>query len=391
VKNGFKSISRTDWRFGILRGLLRQETHPVTHPGTVTVFMTAFKSAKQLVLDYCEAFDRCTPDALVSTLQRFTDDDYTWRGVHPFHELSGCEAVCDGFWRPLRAAFSGLQRRPDVFLAGHHQLDPDEPLWVCQMGHFMGLFDRPWLDIPATQRMASIRFAEFHRIVDRQIAETALFFDLISVMRQAGHYPLPPQTGSSFIYPGPRTHDGLLVHDCPAHQGAKTLELINRMVADLSAANQQALDTGNDTVDPAVLARTWHADMIWYGPEGIGATCTIDRYQHQHQYPFRFNLADKTFNGHVARFAEGHYGCFFGWPNLTNRATGGFLGLTASNVPADMRVVDVYRRDGEKLAENWVIIDLPHWLAMQGLDVLARMRQLLGLEALRQHDTSAPG
>jgi hypothetical protein len=45
-------------------------------------------------------------------------------------------------------------------------------------------------------------------------------------------------------------------------------------------------------------------------------------------------------------------------------------------------VVDVYRRDGDKLAENWVIIDLPHWLNMQGLDVLARMRQLLGLESV---------
>ena len=39
---------------------------------------------------------------------------------------------------------------------------------------------------------------------------------------------------------------------------------------------------------------------------------------------------------------------------------------------------DVYRRDGEKLAENWVFIDLPHWLAQQGLDVLERMRQLNG-------------
>ena len=43
-----------------------------------------------------------------------------------------------------------------------------------------------------------------------------------------------------------------------------------------------------------------------------------------------------------------------------------------------MRVVDVYRRDGDKLAENWVFIDLLHWLHMQGLDVLARMRQLNG-------------
>jgi len=47
-----------------------------------------------------------------------------------------------------------------------------------------------------------------------------------------------------------------------------------------------------------------------------------------------------------------------------------------------MRVMDIYRSDGNKLVENWVIIDLPHWLNMQGLDVLKRMRQLLGVETL---------
>jgi hypothetical protein len=35
-----------------------------------------------------------------------------------------------------------------------------------------------------------------------------------------------------------------------------------------------------------------------------------------------------------------------------------------------------YRRDGEKIAENWVFIDHPHYLAAQGLDVLRRMREL---------------
>jgi hypothetical protein len=39
-----------------------------------------------------------------------------------------------------------------------------------------------------------------------------------------------------------------------------------------------------------------------------------------------------------------------------------------------MRVVDIYRRDGDKLAENWVFIDLLHWLSMQGLDVLGRLQ-----------------
>lgn len=42
-----------------------------------------------------------------------------------------------------------------------------------------------------------------------------------------------------------------------------------------------------------------------------------------------------------------------------------------------MRVVDVYRREGEKLLENWVIIDIPYWLKQQGLDVLERTRSIL--------------
>jgi hypothetical protein len=37
-----------------------------------------------------------------------------------------------------------------------------------------------------------------------------------------------------------------------------------------------------------------------------------------------------------------------------------------------MRVIDIYRRQGDKLAENWVFIDLPHWLIQQGVDILKR-------------------
>ena len=63
-------------------------------------------------------------------------------------------------------------------------------------------------------------------------------------------------------------------------------------------------------------------------------------------------------------------------PTLVGQSAGGFLGLPPSETPADMRVVDIYRRDGDKLAENWVFIDLLHWLDGQGLDVLARLQEV---------------
>jgi hypothetical protein len=298
--------------------------------------------------------------------------------MHPFYEQVGAEAVASLFWEPLRAAFSPIQRRPDVFLAGENSVG--EGTWVCEMGHLLGLFDQPWLAIPPTNRMCFLRYAQFHRVEGDLIVESAFFTDIISVMRQAGHYPLPPQTGSSHIHPGPLTHDGVLHDEQDPAAGKETMMLVDRMIDDLSEANRIGNETGDDRVPREVLAATWHDAMIWSGPEGIGATYTIDRYQHQHQYPFRFHLSGKTFHGHVARFSEGNYACFFGWSNLTNTADGGFMGMTGSDTPAEMRVVDVYRRDGDKLAENWVFIDLLHWLNMQGLDVLARMRQLNGEE-----------
>ena len=51
---------------------------------------------------------------------------------------------------------------------------------------------------------------------------------------------------------------------------------------------------------------------------------------------------------------------FFGWANLTNTPTGGFLGLPGSDVAADMRVVDVYRRDGDNAGRMLCGISLTH-------------------------------
>jgi ketosteroid isomerase-like protein len=332
---------------------------------------TSVQQAKQTVREFNAAFDAAPDTELAAVLTAHSSDDYFWRGMHPFYEQTGAAAVAEVFWAPLRHSFTSLQRREDVFMAGSNFVDDGATIWVVSMGNLMGLFDQDWLGIPATRKMAFLRYAEFHRVENGKIAESAFFCDVLSIMHQAGCYPLPPPTGANIIQPGPRTHDGLMFEAQPPEEGEKTLALVNEMVADLSALNKSA----DDRCPPEILQKTWLDDMIWYGPTGIGATYTIPRYQEQHQYPFRTQLKDKVFNGHIARVAEGNYLGFFGWANLTNTPTGGFLGLPGNNVRADMRVVDIYRRDGDKLAENWVFIDLLHWLSMQGLDVLARLRE----------------
>ena len=334
--------------------------------------MSNFQEAKAVVRKYYTDFDNAADTDLIEVLKRHTTENYHWRGMHPFYEQYGAEAIVNTFWQPFRDAFSPIQRREDIFFAGANDCDGGKTTWVVSMGNFLGLFDNNWLGIPSTGKMAFLRYAEFHCVVDGKITETALFCDVISVMHQAGHYPLPPMTGQAFIYPGPRTHDGMLYDAQIPSEGVKTMDLVNQMIADLDLQNKSA----DDRCPPEVLARTWKEDMIWYGPFGIGASYTIRRYQQQHQYPFRENLGAKVFNGHIARFSEGKYAGFFGWPNLNNKNRGGFLGLTANDSHAPMRVVDIYRREGDKLAENWVFIDILHYLYEQGLDVLKRMRQI---------------
>ncbi|MFN3214252.1 MAG: nuclear transport factor 2 family protein [Henriciella sp.] len=334
--------------------------------------MTTIQQAKSVVQAHMKAFDSAPNEQLLALGCDALSREFAWRSMHPFYEKSGIDSVVSEFWLPLRTAFTGLQRREDVFFGGLNDVDHGQTVWTCSMGHFVGLFDSDWLNIPHTGRLAHLRYAEFMCVRDDTIVESALFFDLIGLMHEAGVYPLPPMTGTYFVYPGPRTHDGRLIEQQDEAETEATIDLINRMIADLDSINH----LNAEKCSPDLLARTWHDDMTWYGPCGIGASFTIERYQEQHQFPFRLNLVDKTYNGHVARIAEGSYGGFFGWSNLSNRNAGGFLGLPAAATSSDMRVVDVYRRDGDKLAENWVFIDLPFYLKQQGLDVLERLAQL---------------
>lgn len=328
--------------------------------------MSKYQETKALVRAYFEAVEAATPQTVAGVLRDFTSEDYLWRGVYPFREQQGSQATADVFWSPLMTSLSRMQRRQDIFIGGTNEISGEQ--WVMSMGHFMGLFDADWMGVRATRKMINLRYAEFNCVENGRITKTGLFIDIIGMMQQAGVNPLPPQTGASFVYPGPRNHDGLLFNDAPEEEGVATLALVNQMVADLSALN----DSGAVGCPPEVLEQSWSKDMIWYGPGGIGATYTIPRYQEQHQLPFRNNLKDKKFNGHVCRFAEGNFACFFGWPNLSNTPIGGFLGLPGGEIRADMQVVDVYYRDGNKLSENWVLIDIPYWLKQQGLDIFER-------------------
>ena len=332
--------------------------------------MSQKQRAKKTVLDYYQRLDSTPENAVEDLLFEVMHPEIFWRGYHPFNEQIGPKAVSDQFWRPLKKALSNLQRRMDIFFAGENNIEGYKGIWVASMGHLLGLFDSPWLEIPPTRKIVMLRYGEFNHIVDDKIIETAMFIDIPHFMMQAGFNPFPPQTGAHLVQPGPMTHNGLVYQSLPDEEGTKTLNAIEFMIED-----SKNWSGGSDEPLVDELRRSWNEDMIWWGPSGIGATYTIERYAEQHSGPFRAGFTDRKFNGHVCRIAEGAFGGFFGWPNLTLTPKGGFMGMPGSAKSADMRVIDFYRREGEKLTENWVFIDFLHFWKMQGVDILKRMQE----------------
>lgn len=325
--------------------------------------MTDFQTEKNLVLDFYQTFDAPNSD-MKQVMSDAISADYLWRGYHPFGELTGTEAVTQ-FWTPFRNAVSSMQRRQDIFFAGKNEIDGFKSTWVVSMGHLMGLFDKPWLGIRPTGKMIFLRYCEFNRVENGKIAETAMYFDIPHLMIQAGQNPFPPATAAHMVQPGPLTHSGLLFNKQDPSEGEATLAAINAMITDLGQ-----WDSGLSLEDE--LRRTWNEDMIWWGPAGIGATYTIERYAKQHSGPFRAAFKERSKTKHICRVAEGHFGGFFGWPNFTARPSGGFMGMPSTGQTGEFRVIDIYRRDGNKLSENWIFIDLLHFWKQQGVDILER-------------------
>lgn len=303
--------------------------------------MAQFQKEKQLVRDYFDALDASPTESVQEVLRRF--------------------------WNPLKSALGSMQRRQDIFIAGNNEYAPDE-VWVMSMGYFMGNFFQPLLNIQPTGKLIMLRYTEFNCVQENKITKTGLFVDLVGFMEHAGVNPLPPQIGQIYYYPGPRDHNGLLYDDAAPDQTEKTIARLKSML-NFYAPYEAVMDCWKHED----LAANWEETMLWCGTAGAGYTIPVFQ---EHQKDFRRNLKDREGHPHVCRFAEGSFAGFFGWPNLTNTPTGGYLGYPGTNVPADMVVVDVYYVKNDKLSENWVIADVPYWLSQYGVDVFANPGKL---------------
>lgn len=290
-----------------------------------------------------------------------------WHGPHPINDLSGADAVMTGLWDPLRAAFSDLERRTDMLLAGEFK----DAVWMASTGHFVGRFENDWLGIPATRRPTWLRYGWFDRLEDDRVVQSYVILDIPGVMMQAGVWPLSPSLGVEIVAPAPAAQDGITLDIYDEASAETSRKLVEAMIGGLMQYDGKSLASMG-------MRRFWTDNFHWYGPAGIGTMRGHKDYERGHQGPFLKAFPDRVGGDHKCRIGDGLYVASTGWPSV--RAThlgGGWMGVAPTSKRIGMRVMDFWRREAELLAENWVFIDLIDLLLQMEVDVFARMNERL--------------
>lgn len=311
-----------------------------------------------------EAFSHYGPGRAVPIEQLYAAD-CAWHGPHPFAAAHGPTHVSRNFFEPLFFAFPDLERREDVSIAGEWS----GHTWIAVHGYFQGLFKNPWLGFRPSGGLVRLRFGEFSRLKSNKIIEQYLIIDLLDLMRQLDCWPLVPALGRMDLVPGPREHDGIISIPQSEAESAKSLALVEAMGNALRRYDGTNLDSMEQW-------KYWTPNFTWYGPAGIGSCRGQEDYRRVHQEPFLRAWPDRKGGNHKSRIAEGRYIASTGWPSVRGTHTGGgFLGLTPTGRPIGMRVMDFWKRSGDLLDENWVLIDLLDLLIQMDFDVLQRLRE----------------
>jgi len=307
---------------------------------------------------------------IIDILKKYISTNITLEITKPFEKISGIKGFADNFWLPLLHAFPDLKNEPYILIGGHYE----NREYVSFTGNFVATWEKDWLGIPATNQPTWLRYSTTFLFEKNKIINAWYFFDVLDVMRQAG-FSFFPSKGVQHVPPAPTTGDGIKASFTDKKEGQITLDLTNTMLNALGDYDKKTLESMGQT-------RFWDVqNMMWYGPGGIGTTRGLKDFENNHQIPFLLGFPDrgitpKKRKNYFAQIGDGNYSCDFGFPAMYGTHSGNdWLGLKATGKKITLRVVDYWRREGDRLVENWVMIDMVHILEQLGIDVFELLKK----------------
>ena len=95
---------------------------------------------------------------------------------HPVNEAQDGIGYFTNVILPISQAFEGFSRQNYVVIGGEY-LGTE---WVTSTGYFYGHFGKPLFGVPPSNKMAFLRFGEFHKMEESKIIETYVYLVLQS-------------------------------------------------------------------------------------------------------------------------------------------------------------------------------------------------------------------
>lgn len=303
-----------------------------------------------------------------NNIEAYVHDQVAWRVSAPVNNLLGTNELLTSYWQPLVSALPDIERKPFINV----QSEYNGKEWIASTGYFVGTFSQPLWGIPANNKTLYLRFTELVELDENKIKQCFLIIDFLDAMNQVGVNPLRKSLGHSGLIMPPSTMDGLSREKTSKAEAEKSEQLILDMLAELGRFDGKSLSSMK-------LENFWHPDFMWYGPAGIGTTRGIEGFRRDHQGPFVFSFPDRDVDHKATLVSDGNYVATGGWPHMHGtHSVGDWLGLPPCNKQLSLRVMDIWRREGDLLKENWVAIDIIDMCMQMGLDVFAMMKEQLG-------------
>ena len=284
---------------------------------------------------------------------------------HPINEAQQGTGYYSDVIAPIMQAFEGCTRQNYIVLAGEY-LGTE---WVTSTEYFHGRFTQPLCGIPASGKLAFLRFGEFHRMENGKIVESQVFLGFAELIIALGLWPLAPSQGYEGVVPGPATHDGIVTGPSDPTTSRASADLVEGMLKKL-------------TTEDEAWRPYWHDRMVWYGPGGLGSYATLSGFS-EFQSPFE-QIFDGWGDGKDAgikgvgancKAGDGEYAFLSGWPMITGVQVKPFLGLDTTGKRVFMRDCDWWRCEDGKIIENWCMLDIPHVLMQLGYDLFAEISE----------------
>jgi hypothetical protein len=325
---------------------------------------------KQIIKAWSDDLRYVTPDTVGECLNKYWDKDAVLHGFQPIGDLTGTTPLCDELYRPYLRAFPNAKKHLHFLLAG----TDNGKEWVVVGGNLVGNFMEPWLGIPPTKLSTWVRFVELYEMQDGKIIRAHLLYDLLSLLNQAG-FRFFNALAPEIIIPGPIPNNGVIMGQSDPADATTSLVLEENW-REIGLRQLQKLEKMITPNKPAlaIVNEYFQKDMMWYGPDSMGSTKGVQNYLSRKELPWQLSMHETEFKKPSVRIAENDYVMTFGETNVVHNGAELF-GLPASGKHILASSCHIYRREGDRFAEDFCLMDMTGFFQQLGIDVLKRVRE----------------